>query len=209
MKIAYVYEGQRALPEKIEISAGPCKTAPLELLGAREGNGKASFPNGDTYTGAYINGVRGGLGSYSYARPPGGDDEGTPRTSNFVGCWKAGKKSGVGTMVYADGAKYHGTWRNGKREGQGTFFYANGDIFTGEWAAGAKAGHGTYIYKESGAQISGTWANGMCIKGSFADKYQNAFSGSFLANEGGGVVFGEGGVFKFCNKAEYRANASA
>ena len=47
------------------------RTKTVTLLGARKGDGKATFPNGDAYGGPYFGGLRHGSGgSYTYAAQP-------------------------------------------------------------------------------------------------------------------------------------------
>jgi hypothetical protein len=57
---------------------------------------------------------------------------------------KTGLRSGQGTQVWPDGAKYEGNWENNKANGKGKFFHADGDIYTGEWKDDKANGQGTY-----------------------------------------------------------------
>ena len=69
----YTYEGARADGETTEAAAGEepkVLTQTVTLLGERAGDGVATFPNGDTYTGSFASGLRSGLGAYTYAAPP-------------------------------------------------------------------------------------------------------------------------------------------
>ena len=45
-------------------------TKEVELRGEREGTGKASYPNGDTYEGEFAAGRRHGTGTYTFAAQP-------------------------------------------------------------------------------------------------------------------------------------------
>jgi len=47
-----------------------------------------------------------------------------------------GKPSGLGLIIFLDGAKYVGEWKDGKRHGQGTFIRPNGEETSGEWYYG-------------------------------------------------------------------------
>ena len=38
-------------------------------------------------------------------------------------------RSGQGTQVWPDGAKYEGDWEDNKANGKGTFYHADGDIY--------------------------------------------------------------------------------
>jgi len=200
----YLYEGDRATGATMEITAGaPPKelTKELQLLGGREGQGKATFPQGDVYEGTFSEGVRAGAGKYTYAAPPPGDDEEPkPPVGEYEGAWKAGQKNGVGVMTYSSGAKYHGHWKNGKYEGNGTLFYPNGDIYTGMWAAGKKHGQGTYIFKATDTKVSGEFSHNVLQSGSFTDAYGNEFAGQF-SGSAESVGYVAGGEYKLCSGA--------
>ena len=167
--VKYVYEGSRAPGESIDITAGAAPkelTKPLELLGVREGLGKATFPNGDLFEGCFEAGSRSGAGTYTYAAPPPEEGEDpAPPTATYEGAFKAGVKAGVGTLTWASGAKFQGTFKDGKYHGQGTMFYPNGDIYSGAWVAGQKDGQGSYIYKETKTTIKGTWVKNILMEG--------------------------------------------
>ena len=200
----YLYEGDRATGATMEITAGaPPKelTKELQLLGVREGQGKATFPQGDVYEGTFSEGVRGGAGKYTYAAPPPGEDEEPkPPVGEYGGAWKAGQKNGVGVMTYSSGAKYHGHWKSGKYEGNGTLFYPNGDIYTGMWAAGKKHGQGTYIFKATDTKVSGEFSHNVLQSGSFTDAYGNEFAGQF-SGSAESVGYVAGGEYKLCSGA--------
>jgi len=193
----YIYEGTREEGEKVEITESG-KTDTVQLLGARSGAGKATFPNGDVYEGNYASGSRNGSGKYVYAgaTPEEEGEEPPPPVATYDGHWKNGQKNGVGTIKYQDGSYYHGSWANGKRSGQGTFYYANGDIYSGEWLAGQKNGTGTYVYKAVQCRLKGKWVKGVCMEGSFTDKFENTYTGSF-ADDGKTIGFIAGGNFQF------------
>ena len=195
----YAYEGPRATGEEVEIAVSipqeegepKTRTKKVALLGARKGEGgKASYPNGDAYAGAYFDGLRHGSGSYTYAAQPPAEEgeEAKPPAGVYEGVFKKGEKSGVGVMKYNDGGKYHGAWANGVRSGEGAMYYANGDIYLGGWAKGKKEGQGTYTHTATGARTAGTWADGKLVEGTFTDAFGNAYTGTFTATGG----YGEG-----------------
>jgi hypothetical protein len=62
----------------------------------REGQGVATYPNGDVYDGSYVAGARSGFGTYYF-----GGKEGAKAT--YVGEYAANKKCGQGKMTYPDG----------------------------------------------------------------------------------------------------------
>lgn len=204
----YAYEGARAEGETIEAEIAyekneesKSETKSVTLLGPREGEGSSTFPNGDTYKGAFVAGLRSGEGVYTYAAPPVEEGEDSkPPVATYEGKWKEGAKAGVGVMTFASGAKYHGSFSGGKFSGQGTLFYANGDIFTGEWVAGKKHGMGTYLYAETGAKVSGLWCKNILVEGGFVDKYGNTYTGAFAADTTS-AKFVPGGTFSLASGA--------
>ena len=209
----YAYEGSRADGEVAAVTAGEepkVLTQEVTLLGARHGAGKATFPNGDKYTGEFCDGLRSGTGAYTYAAmpPPEEGEEPKPPVAEFEGKFLAGAKSGVGQMLFSDGAKYHGSFAAGKYEGQGTMFYANGDIYTGEWLAGLKHGAGAYIYKETGATLTGSWSENVLVEGTFVDKYGNAYAGAFDA-DASSCAYVPGNKFSLVSGATYQLPLTA
>lgn len=203
----YVYEGARAEGELTSITAGEdpkVLTKELPLLGPRHGEGTATFPSGDVYTGSFEAGARSGSGSYTYAAAPPAEEGEDPKPpiATYEGKFKAGKKSGVGMLTFASGAKYHGAFVDGKYHGAGTMFYANGDIFTGEWVEGKKQGHGTYFFKESGSKVAGSWDANVLGSGTFTDKFGNVYEGAF-ASTPTSTNYVAGGEFKLCSGATF------
>ena len=201
----YTYTGERAAGDVTAVTAGEAPkvlTQDVTLLGPRSGAGAAAFPNGDSYSGEYGDGLRSGLGSYTYAAPPPEEgEEAKPPVATYEGKWSKGEKSGVGTMTFASGAKYHGAFSAGKFSGAGAMYYANGDIYTGEWADGKKSGTGTYIYKETGAKLKGVFEGGLLKSGTFTDKYGNTYSGGFAA-DATSATYVPGGGFTLVSGAE-------
>lgn len=199
----YVYEGDRAPGAVVSVTAGEgkTKTEDVTLLGAREGVGKATYPNGDTFDGEYVGGAREGLGTYTYSAPPPEEGEDpAPPIAVYEGKWSGGGRSGVGTLSFASGAKYQGSFAAGKYQGQGTMFYANGDIYTGAWRGGKKHGIGTYIYKASGAKAIGEWGENTLLHGKFVDTFGNTYAGNF-SGDASGAAFVAGGSFSLCSGA--------
>jgi len=200
----YVYEGARAKGETTTLTVGEepkvIRDRPVELLGAREGKGAASFVNGDAYEGDYATGSRDGTGKYVYAAPPPGEEEEPkPAVAEYDGRWTAGAKAGVGTATYkASKHKYQGCWKDGKQHGEGTMFYPNGDIYTGQWVEGKKHGTGTYIFKATDTKASGEWEANVLTKGSFVDCFGNTYDGAFdgdstqLSYKGGSFTLASG-----------------
>ena len=93
-EVKYVYEGERATGESVEVTAGEepkVLTKAVELLGPRSGKGKAVFPSGDVYEGEFADGARSGAGKYVYAAPPPEEgEEPQPPKGTYEGKFKAG-----------------------------------------------------------------------------------------------------------------------
>ena len=120
------------------------------------GTGKATYPNGDSYEGPFVNGVRAGKsGKYTYAQPKAGED-GIPVESDvYEGPWENNLKHGIGKQTYVGQGTYHGYWEAGEKSGEGVMSYVNGDIYSGNWQNGKKHGKGTYIFNASGMKFIG------------------------------------------------------
>jgi hypothetical protein len=160
---------------KFATSAGDEKKSSKEFTG----DGKAEYTNGDTYQGAYLEGMRHGPGTYAYYnKVKVGDDE-TAYYNFFQGTFKQNVKTGMGKVTYKDGGFYHGQFLNGKRSGQGTFKYSNGDIYCGMWKDGKKHGDGTYVYSKTKYEVTGNWKDGQVTKGVWKLSDGTQYEGGF------------------------------
>ncbi|KAJ3006787.1 hypothetical protein HKX48_009463 [Thoreauomyces humboldtii] len=117
----------------------------------RHGEGKMTFPNGDTYTGGYASGARSGPGSYRWVKP----------LAVYTGEYLEGQRNGEGKLAFPDGAVYTGRFQAGKRHGEGTYAYVNGDTYSGGWADDARNGKGTYTVSATGSKLEGSWEKGL------------------------------------------------
>lgn len=135
------------------------------------------YPNRDTYTGDFVNGVKEGKGTYTFANE-----------DVYTGEWKNNLQSGIGRTIYKKGGKYVGRYENGFRNGEGVFTYANGDIYSGGWKDGKKHGKGTYIVNSSSLpgnnymKIVGDWSNGEIVEGKWIFPDKTVFEGLFEKN---------------------------
>jgi hypothetical protein len=77
-------------------------------------NGKASFfwKDGSWYTGDFVNGIKQGYGTMSYA------DGDVWNRKSYVGQWSRDKESGFGTVVLKSAEQYAGKWTAGSFEGK-------------------------------------------------------------------------------------------
>lgn len=70
--------------------------------GRPHGQGVMRCPNGDSYCGFWVKGLRHGQGSYIQVR----------EKAVYHGEWRCGRRHGPGELVMADGRKFGGTWDN-------------------------------------------------------------------------------------------------
>lgn len=158
------------------------------------GKGTATYPNSDSYTGDFNDGVRQGTGIYTYTNklPEGGE---TPIT--YSGQWHGNKKHGIGMQKYVGVGDYYGYWENGNRHGEGVMTYLNSDVYSGNWANGNKEGKGTYIVFKTGEKYVGIYKNGQLVSGKWIYPNGSYFEGKFNQNKPKGAgkwVFANGNV---------------
>mmetsp|Transcript_53786 Transcript_53786/g.149248 ORF Transcript_53786/g.149248 Transcript_53786/m.149248 type:complete len:1067 (-) Transcript_53786:248-3448(-) len=53
------------------------------------------------------------------------------QNNRYTGQWHRGKRDGVGTFYYANGAYYHGEWRNHVKQGHGRHTFEDGHTYEG------------------------------------------------------------------------------
>lgn len=88
------------------------------IAGARQGQGRITYFNGDVYDGQWKDDKRWGFGVYSYgvASPWAGD--------RYEGEWVADKMDGAGTYRWSIGDSYSGAWQDGQQVGDATGWQA-------------------------------------------------------------------------------------
>ena len=83
------------------------------------------FPNGDSYFGQFWCGSAHGRGQckYVYAQRSEGSKSAAIVSAHqiYTGHWHAGRREGLGQMVFADNSTYIGYWKQGERSGLGVF----------------------------------------------------------------------------------------
>jgi len=82
------------------------------------GNGRGTYPNGNTYDGNFVRGMRHGKGKVS-------------NTAGDVheGYYKNNEKHGRVKSTFANGSNYEGEWENNKKHGTFKFTESNGDQY--------------------------------------------------------------------------------
>ena len=170
-----------------------------------------SFPNGDSYFGQFWCGSAHGRGQckYVYAQRLEGSKSASIVSTHqtYTGHWHAGRREGLGQMVYADNSTYIGYWKQGERSGLGVFTATlqppsssvPGGVVTsifayeGEWAHDAPNGRGTLrcrAFTYDGLFVSGLfhghgrllYANGDSFNGQFRSGRREG-SGHFTSAE--------------------------
>jgi V8-like Glu-specific endopeptidase len=116
--------------------------------GNRNGQGTQTLANGEKYVGEWKDGKFHGHGTQTY-----------PDGRRYVGEFKDNWANGHGTITSADGRKYVGEWKDGNRNGQGTFTASDGEKYVGEWKDGKKHGQGTGTLTDGAkhAKYVGEW----------------------------------------------------
>ena len=143
----------KAPPTNANIPEGAAVyTGGYNSYGEKHGEGEMVWSNGDTYKGNFVNDVREGHGTLTFAPPNPTQTDG----GEYVGDWVNNQMHGSGTRRYPNGDVYMGGYKNGKRCGEGRFYYANGDMFWGEWVDNHMHGPGRYYYA-SGQRFEGTF----------------------------------------------------
>lgn len=141
------------------------------------GTAEVEYPNKDTYSGDFKNGLKEGSGTYTFNN---GD--------KYIGQFKNNLQHGIGKTEYAKGGKYNGRYENGTRHGEGVYVYANGDIYSGSWKNGKKHGKGTYIVNNCKLEgnnymkVAGEWINGDITEGKWIFPNKTYYEGIFEKN---------------------------
>lgn len=135
-------------------------------------NAEKVFPNGDFYTGQWLEGLPHGQGKYLWVdgcmyvgewykgKTMGKGKFSWPCGATYEGDFKGGYMDGKGTYTGSSGATYRGSWVMNLRQGHGTKCYYTGDCYEGDWRRGVQDGHGRYQWR-NGNHYIGQWKNGV------------------------------------------------
>ncbi|MEH0155452.1 hypothetical protein V6R21_14995 [Limibacter armeniacum] len=113
-----------------------------------QGRGKITYPDGSSYEGNFLDGIRSGFGIFTWAN---GDE--------YQGGFKDGKMHGRGILTQKDGTQHEGSWLYGKSFGEGTHTYPDGSQYIGEWVDNKRHGKGIMLYSD-GRVEQGEWEKG-------------------------------------------------
>ncbi|XP_057457226.1 phosphatidylinositol 4-phosphate 5-kinase 6-like [Lotus japonicus] len=113
------------------------------------GQGKYLWTDGCMYVGEWSRGSTTGKGRFSW-----------PSGATYEGEFKCGFMDGKGTYIGSSGDTYKGSWVMNLKHGHGAESYPNGDFYDGEWRKGLQNGHGRYQWK-NGNHYIGKWKSGL------------------------------------------------
>ncbi|XP_029125268.1 phosphatidylinositol 4-phosphate 5-kinase 6 isoform X2 [Cajanus cajan] len=151
------------------------------------GQGKYLWTDGCMYVGEWSKGTTTGKGRFSW-----------PSGATYEGEFKCGNMDGKGTYIGSSGDTYKGSWMMNFKHGQGTESYPNGDFYDGEWKKGLHNGHGRYQWK-NGNQYIGQWKNGVfCGNGTMMWSNGNRYDGCWeegLPKGNGTFRWGDGSFY--------------
>jgi len=147
---------------------------------------------GETYQGAWREGLRHGRGTWRSITPAGDGAQykGEWREDMFDGegtyAWGGSDRIGVGGGVRqgrSTGDSFEGEWRAGLQHGHGVLCsQAHGDRYEGMWRAGKQHGLGTYTWPD-GAEYQGAFHEGVISgQGVFCSGAKHCFTGSFACS---------------------------
>lgn len=140
------------------------------------GRGKHTLPNGVTYEGEWVKGVKEGHGTLS-----------DPNAGLvYAGQFRADLRHGRGVFTAADGEVYDGEWHEGVKQGDGRLLIGgrtvyegqfvaghiegwgvlteeDGDSYEGQFVQGEREGRGTYTARTTGHVLAGSWRAGQFL----------------------------------------------
>jgi hypothetical protein len=145
------------------------------------GHGSFEFPDGDKYTGEWLNSKPHGQGRFEF------------RNGNlYVGTFRNGLRHGKGVHTWARGNKYEGDYVNDKMHGKGVFTSASGNKYEGDYVNDKMHGKGVFT-SDSGNKYEGDYVDGkMHGKGVFTFPNGDTYEGAFVNGD-----FHGKGSFKF------------
>jgi hypothetical protein len=140
--------------------------------------GTRTWPNGDTYTGAYTEGKENGMGEFRGING-----------FTYNGMWKMGVMSKRGKCVYPNGVSYNGEFKKNERHGKGIQQWLDGTEYEGDFVYDVVQGYGRKTYRD-GSTFRGRFVDGMPEgEGTTTWPDGSGFTGRFSA---GRIVPGKG-----------------
>ncbi len=168
--------------------------------GIREGVGVYTWHTGDKYVGNWANGAINGYGTQYFA--DGSKMSGSFKDATLVGtkvptaaCLSGDCDNGYGVWVYDSGDLYAGYWSGGFRNGEGVYLYADGQRYVGNVVQNKRNGYGTY-----------NWLDGSSYAGNWRDGQQDGYGTSIAAN--GSVLTGTFEMGKYIDNTSQNSNSN-
>lgn len=119
--------------------------------GLRSGQGTYTWPDGRKYVGAFRDGLPNGRGVYTL-----------PNGEKYAGEFQDNRRT-QGTYTWPDGRQYVGPFRDDKPDGAGTYTWPDGKKYVGDFRAGRAEGQGIYTWPDGRryvGQLRGDLPNG-------------------------------------------------
>ncbi|KAJ8793375.1 hypothetical protein J1605_019426 [Eschrichtius robustus] len=118
-------------------------------------HGVYTWPDGSTYEGEVVNGVRHGFGMFKCSTQP----------VSYIGHWCHGKRHGKGSIYYnQEGTSwYEGDWVHNIKKGWGIRCYKSGNIYEGQWENNMRHGEGRMRWLTANEEYTGQWEKGVQV----------------------------------------------
>lgn len=138
---------------------------------------KKTFDNGDRFEGNHVNGLRSGIGRYTWAS-----------SNEYYGDFLEGKRTGFGQLKYSDGAVYKGDFTEGSLNGVGENIWKDGESYIGEYKKDKRTGLGCYKWNSGGVYYGDflnnlrtglgkhIWSSGATYEGDYVESEQNGLA---------------------------------
>jgi len=160
-----------AFSPSLNFANGATYIGDLDSHGQLAGQGRMTWTNGDSYDGAFSEGLFNGKGKFI-----------SENSGIYSGEFVNGYMEGQGVLTYADGAHYAGEFAKNKMHGNGKWTFADKTIYIGHVAAGVIQGKGE-LQRSTGEKYTGDFVAGkMQGTGVFVDTEGNQYSGDFHAD---------------------------
>jgi hypothetical protein len=114
---------------------------------------------GDRYVGQYKDGVRSGLGVYTFGTNANNSAQKLRREGEYL----SNLPNGLATVLWVSGERHAGHWKDGLCSGPGVRTYADGRRYEGDYVADKRSGLGV-LWSADGVVISaGIWKDGKLV----------------------------------------------
>lgn len=117
---------------------------------------------GDRYAGQWRDGLKQGLGVYTFATNASNPDN-DDASLRYEGNWSDDNYAGLGVFTWRSGHHYEGPFVAGHEEGAGVFTYQTGRRYEGEHTAGKENGYGVLWGPDGQVLQAGVWSMGTLI----------------------------------------------